>query len=194
MVATRLPVPLCRRDLPRHRRPVIDHVHGAPQPQDERGPGMLVPRLWSPDSCLDTRQMRFLSKAVSARAAGYTPGRKRGPEREGIGRNDAGRSPGKGPGFAPGTFPREASGGIAEPLLGEASGEAANRSKLQPTAIRRSDVRANKVASEEVVQQRRAPRRWDRGNTTPGPPLGGRSRATPGSRNFARAYRVLRIF
>lgn len=53
-------------------------------------------------------------------------------------------------------------------FLEEAPGEAANR--LQ---IRRSDVRANKVASEEVVQQRRAPRRWDRGNTTPGPPLGG---------------------
>ena len=156
------------------RRPVIDNVHGAPQPQDELGPGMLVPRLWSPDSCLDTRQTRFLSKAVSARPAGYTPGRKRGPEREGIGRNDAGRSPGKGPGFAPGTFPREASGGIAEPLLGEASGEAASRSEVATNSkYVASDVRANKVASEEVVQQRRAPRRWDRGNTTPGPPLGG---------------------
>ena len=35
------------------RRPVIDNVHGAAQPQDELGPGMLVPRLWSPDSCLE---------------------------------------------------------------------------------------------------------------------------------------------
>ena len=77
-------------------------------------------------------------------------------------------------GFAPGTFPREASGGIAEPLLGEASGEAANRSEVATNSrYVVSDVRANKVASEEVVQQRRAPRRWDRGNTTPGPPLGG---------------------
>ena len=92
-------------NLPWHRRPVIDNVHGAPQPQDELGPGMPVPRLWSPDSCLDTRQTRFLSKAVSARAAGYTPGRKMGPEREGIGRNDAGRSPGKGPGVRPGDLP-----------------------------------------------------------------------------------------
>ena len=182
MVATRLPVPLCRRDLPRHRRPVIDNVHGAPQPQDELGPGMLVPRLWSPDSCLDTRQTRFLSKAVSARAAGYTPGRKRGPEREGIGRNDAGRPPGKGPGFAPGTFPREASGGIAEPLLGEASGEAANRSEVATNSSTSLAMCALTKSRAKKWYNSRGPRGGGTGEIPPRGPLWAGALAPPQAR------------
>ena len=177
------------------RRPVIDNVHGAPQPQDELGPGMLVPRLWSPDSCLDTRQTRFLSKAVSARAAGYTPGRKRGPEREGIGRNDAGRSPGKGPGFAPGPSRVRRLGESPSRFLEEASGEAANRSEVATNSSTSLAMCALTKSRAKKWYNSGGPRGGGTGEIPPrGPLWAGRSRATPGSRNFTRAYRVLRIF
>lgn len=97
-------------------------------------------------------------------------------------------------GFAPGTFRREASGGIAEPLVGEASGEAANRSEVATNSKYVAAMCALTKSRAKKWYNSGGPRGGGTGEIPPrGPLWAGRLRATPGSRNFTRAYRVLRI-